>query len=176
MSCGILIALLLFPVSCSVAGPVGESRAKMDHGIDLGAKVAPTALWCRDGSGRRVGESGKLQIVTFATPYDCSACTPHLDGVPKVVGGTGLAVYAFTVMWAPNRKVLERQIAQVAPDLPICVNEDGSLWEQHNLLHTPFTAVLNDGVVVYLNDSNLQTEEERHQFAADLKSIFPTTR
>lgn len=172
-SSAIVIRLLagLVCIGCSSTETVGRSRARMEHGVALGTRMRPTPLQCFGAGGRVVAAAGQFQIVTFATPYDCSSCTPHLDGVPEVVGKAGLSAHAFTTVWAPSMKAVERQVRHRARKQATCVDEDGSLWEEHNMLHTPFTVVLRDGVIVYLHDGNLQSAEEREQLAADLREI-----
>gem|GEM_PF-2623663 len=149
-----------------------DSRVRMEHGITVGSHVSPTEVACLRGGTRSVGAENDVQIVTFATPYDCSECTPHLTGVSKVVKEVGLAGRAFWVVWSPNTRAVEQSLARSQPGFPVCVNEDGTLWDRHNLLHTPFTAVIRTGRVVYMHDGLVSRREDERQLAADLKRLF----
>jgi hypothetical protein len=55
--------------------------------------------------------------------------------------------------------------------LPLCLNQDGSLWDLYDVSHTPFTAVVFNGKVVYLNDQDLLKPGSRQQFIRDLRSL-----
>jgi hypothetical protein len=157
---------------CSDAAATVQSRTRMDHGVTLGERIAATAVKCLDGTQRNVGAKEQMQIVTFATPFDCSECTPHLVGTPEVVKRAGLAQHAFWVVWSPNMKSLERSVASKRPELPVCVNEDGGLWDRHDVVHTPFTVVLRNGSVVYMHDGMMSSAQEKAKFAADLEALF----
>lgn len=167
--------LLLAPVialagGCGVAEGAVTSRALMDHGVREGTTVPATEVECTDGSGRTVGAPGELQVLTFATPFDCTQCTPHVALGPGLIKESGLEKQAFFVVWSPNRAALRNpSLAEV--DLPVCIDSGGALWDALNLLHTPFTAVVRDGAVLYLHDGNFATEQQRAQFKNDLRAL-----
>lgn len=168
----LLPGAMLLLGACSGSRNEVESQARMEHGLTVGRKVPPVQVECPDSVARTVGGDASLQMVTFVTPFDCTECTPHLAGVASTVKKHGLADRAFMVMWSPelarNGKV--RTARELG--LPVCVNRDGSLWDAHNLLHTPFTAVIRDGTVVYLHDGTFSQPEHADEFAADLKQLF----
>ncbi|HYW05374.1 MAG TPA: hypothetical protein VE913_00380, partial [Longimicrobium sp.] len=162
---------LLAAVALALMGCDGKvehklTLAAMEHGVKPGTVMPSTAVRCLEGAPRQVGAAGKLQIVTFATPYDCSSCTPHMAGVPRVLRRMNSTHDAFTVVWAPNPKVAERSLGRAKSALPVCMNDDGSLWDRHDILHTPFTVVLDDGRVVYSNDATFTNPRSERAFEA----------
>ncbi|MBB4635175.1 TlpA family protein disulfide reductase [Longimicrobium terrae] len=161
---GVLLA------ACSSGEPL--AKASMEHGISPGDAVASVKVPCMSGPDREVAEKNKLQVVTFATPYDCSACTPHMAGVPRVLRHINEDQKGFVVVWSPNKKMLQRSLGQAKSDLPICIDEAGVFWDRHDIQHTPFTVVIDDGRVVYTTDAVFTQRDTEEKFARDLKVLI----
>lgn len=142
----------------------------MDHGLALGTRLSPVRLGCTDGLARTFAAPGEVQVITFATPYDCSRCAPHLATVPELEKKAGAGGRAFLVAWAPNPAQITRALGHRA--VPTCVDRDGTIWGRYNLLHTPFTAVIRHGTVVYLNDDTFLRPESRSAFIADVAALM----
>jgi hypothetical protein len=158
--------------ACTTHDDSVVSRLAMDHGLKPGTRLEPTPVECLHGPSRTIGSAGETQIVTFATPFDCSACTPHLAGVPKVERQQGLLGHALLVVWSPNLRTLARDLGAARLELPVCVNRSGSLWDRYNFQHTPFTAVIRNGRVIYMHDGTLLTRRSETEMAADLQKAF----
>ena len=168
-------AAVLALCGCADAGAARvPSRVAMEHGLAPGDRIAATTVKCPQSADRVIGAAGETQIVTFATPFDCTACAPHLAGVPKVERDAGVADRAFAVVWSPRLQSLDHDLGTSRPDLPLCTDERGTLWDRHNLLHTPFTAVIRDGRVIYMHDGTLLTHRDQLALANDLRRALAT--
>lgn len=166
----LVVPLLVGVSACGRAEGAVRSRTGTDHGVQVGATVPRIQMHCRDQSTRTVGAPGALQVLTFATPFDCTECTPHVALGPGLVKEAGLEDHAFMVVWSPNSQALRNpSLDQV--ELPLCVDTRGAIWDALNLQHTPFTAVVRNGTVIYLHDGNFATERERKQFKTDLRTL-----
>jgi hypothetical protein len=173
----LLAALLAAACAACREAPAHElTRAAMEHGVVPGTRLAATPVRCLHGPPREVGARGKRQIVTFATPFDCSRCTPHMSNVPRVLREMKLDSLAFVVVWSPKPRGVEQEMGRARSELPVCVNDDGSLWDRYDVLHTPFTVVLEDGRVVYSNDATFLHPKAEQDFRADLAALFRQPR
>ncbi len=149
----------------------------MEHGLAPGAALTAIRLPCLPHGARILGARGQTQIVTFVTPFDCSACAPHLAAIPELVRRAGAASSAFLVAWAPNPATISRGLDTPAgAGLPVCVDRTGSLWDRYDLLHTPFTVVVRNGVVVYVNDATFPSAASRAEFVEDVRRLKAVPR
>lgn len=166
--------LLLALAGCRVAGADAASKgrwipATMEHGVAPGIRVGTQALDCGAAGARALGAPG-VQLVTFSTPLDCSSCAPHLSSLDSLHARHALPANELVVVWAPGGD-LDRDVAQVRKSTPrlVCVDRRGELWERYDLRHTPFTVLLVDGRIEYLNDRLLENERERTAFIDDIQ-------
>ncbi len=172
-----IAAVAPFAVSLIVGGCSASAEAEpvkrgtMAHGIEIGQQVQPTSVRCGDGEQREVGTKDRIQIVTFATPYDCYTCSAHLGGLPESKVLRSSHVEAFVVVWAPQSKLATREFKKISEKYTVCVDERGALWDAHAISHTPVTVALRGGEVVYLNDQPLIQPEKLKQFESDLTPI-----
>jgi hypothetical protein len=160
-------------LACGACGR-GEplSKASMEHGIHPGEQMVAASLSCMTGGERTLADPSAVQVVTFATPYDCSACSPHMALVPRVLRRVNASDRAFVVVWAPNRASLAHSLGRARSELPVCLDEKGVYWDRHNIQHTPFTVVIDHGRVVYTNDATLQNRATVERFTRDLNTVF----
>jgi hypothetical protein len=166
--------LLIAGVSIAGCTAQGEqlARANMEHGISPGDVLTSAQVSCMSGPDRQVAAKHQVQVVTFATPFDCSACTPHMVGVPRVLQQVGEEQNGFVVVWSPNRRMLQHSLGTAESDLPVCVDEKGVFWDRYDIQHTPFTVVIDDGRVVYTTDAVFTNRDTEEKFARDLRVLF----
>jgi len=172
------IALLVLfgsgAVACDSAS-ARETRPKnwtpvtMEHGIKEGARLDEVSLDCGVDGSREIAPRHNVQLVTFATPYDCSSCAPHLAALDSLHAHGELPRNDVIVMWSPGSD-LQREVAIVRKRTPrtVCVDPRGTLWDRHDLQHTPITMLLVDGRVTYMNDRMLGSDLEHRAFLQDL--------
>lgn len=147
------------------------SRVTMEHGIKVGDSVPPTALDCGTGVKRVVGSPRRIDLVTFASAGDCSICQAHLVGLQALHVTRRLPVSDYVVLWAPDSQdvrlaeFLRRESAR-----PICLG-GAALWIRYHLAHTPVTALVDSGKVVYLHDEQLASEAAQDTLVSDLRSF-----
>jgi hypothetical protein len=176
-----LVILLFASLQCSCSkedghpsiadtsrGPVPEDVLLMDHHLVRGMSIDETRLPCSDGQTRVLGPRDALQLVTFTTVGDCSACQPHLAGV-AALAKSRLGVNHLFVTYAGRTEVgtVKRAYAEITSD-PICWDETGQLWDHYRISHTPVTVLLRSGVIVYLNDGPLTDHENAARFEANV--------
>lgn len=143
-----------------------------EHGLRLRHVIGPTAVSCTDGRTRTVGGRGALQLITFSAASDCSDCERHLMGLKREYGGDPkLGIDQFFVTYGPaDRRVdiLGQYRARTAE--PVCMNDGASLWHQQNISHTPFTILVRNGRILYIDDAPLDTRADQELFFANVVS------
>lgn len=166
----------------AAAGLLGCSRRPPHllnaHGIELGDTVPKVMLACTDGKRRLVGSDTRLQLVTFSTMSDCSACTPHLAGLDALWQANRLpAVDQLVVAYAPTgqRTTALKAYGSRTPR-PVCFDTSGVYWSAESISHTPVTVLLSRGVVVYEHDAPLGTDEERQRLIRDIDKLAASAR
>lgn len=55
---------------------------------------------------------------------------------------------------------------------PVCIDEVGVLWNSLNVSHTPFTVLVENGRIIYLEDRNLARLNRQEEFLADLARLI----
>jgi len=155
--------------------PGGLSRALSEHGVRLGQVAPAVRMECSDGVSRNVGAKDTYQLITFATKSDCAMCNLHLASLDRVEWNDLPPVDRFIVSWSPIASDV-RHIASAGQDtalgLPLCLDREGVLWDSLSLSHTPFTTILANGVVVYLEDRDLSRVGRLEEFVGDLSSLL----
>ncbi|MBL0938581.1 MAG: hypothetical protein IBJ03_06790 [Gemmatimonadaceae bacterium] len=147
----------------------------MAHGIAIDAQIEETSLDCGDEGTRQLAPRSGVQLITFSTPYDCSACTPHLAALDSLKKQGMLPEGDAMVLWAPGEN-LDHEVGMVRGKThrTVCVDQKGMMWDRHDLQHTPVTVLLVDGRVVYMNDRLLDSESQRAAFLQDLMQYSGT--
>lgn len=159
-------------------GPGGTpllSRALSEHGVVLGQAVPEVALGCSDGVTRHIGEKGAYQLVTFATPFDCVMCNLHIASLGDVPWNTLPELDPIVVAWSPAKSDRDHLSVGGGDEpvmFPVCIDEAGVLWDSLNVSHTPFTVLVEDGRVIYLEDRNLARLNRQEEFLADLARLI----
>ena len=171
---GMTAFLVIGCLGCDAAAarvprPRNWQPVTMEHGIKVGAQLSELVLDCGEGEQQRVAPRQGVQLVTFATPYDCSSCAPHMSALDSLSARGALPSNDLMVVWAPGAE-LEREVALVREKTPrkVCVDPRGTLWDRHDLQHTPITMLLVDGRVTYMNDRMLSNDVEHTTFLQDL--------
>lgn len=170
------LVFLAFSVTVTNAGcseARGIDRAGMEHGLAINDRIELTLLSCRNGERHEAGREGAVEIVTFATPFDCVYCSVHLSGLVELVDQLPEKVQPpVLVLWSPSDTQLERAVDKFGDSgFDLCHDVEGTLWDRYNLTNTPFTVVLRNGRVVYLNDWALD-EAAGEQFLADVQNLI----
>lgn len=145
----------------------------LNHGIAVGTNVARLSVSCSDGRQRVLGERPAAQLVTLSTPGDCPECDRHWVGIDRIYREHALRLEQFVVTFAPQAarvEVLARYRGWTM--LPLCFDENGSLWSKYNISHTPVTLLLRDGKVQYLDDAPLETTEDLRSFRDTLRHLL----
>ena len=166
-------------IACGEPGrsPMGDDshsrdRASRNHGFRVGDAVASQDLECTDGEVREVGRAGKQQLVTFATAGDCSDCDRHLAGLSAIWLERAISMDQFVVAYVPaaRRPDALRDVLRPVRQ-PICFDEVGSLWMAYDITHTPVTAFVRSGRVVYMADGPLDSARSREALLRDLRAL-----
>lgn len=179
-----LTGLALVVAACTVSATdrlpptLTLSRAAMEHGVKLGQAVPQRDLSCSDSTVRRVAAPGAVQMITFATPYDCALCSLHLSSLGSIHWNQLPKIDPFIVAWGPSAKELVRLESGVkdTPGLTfpsVCIDREGVFWDSLNVSHTPFTAIVRDGRVIYLHDGVLSSPALGDQFYEDVARLLP---
>lgn len=147
------------------------SRATVAHGLRLGDQLAAKPLDCEDSFPRTAAAARAFQIITFATMDDCSACLAHLAGLEAAgKADTVVSQNQFFVAWAAPAELRQaRRAFRSATRRPVCFDVDGSYWSAANLSHTPVTAIIVNGRVLYMTDLPLASASARQQFVDDVE-------
>lgn len=166
-------------IACGEPGrsPVADvshsrDRASRNHGIRVGDAVASQDLECTDGEIREVGRAGREQLVTFATVGDCSDCDRHLAGLSAIWQQRAISMDQFVVAYVPTARRPEalrgvlRSVRQ-----PICFDGVGALWMAYDITHTPVTAFVRSGRVVYMADGPLDSVPSREALLRELRAL-----
>jgi hypothetical protein len=131
------------------------------HGLSTGDVIAVQRMPCADGVVRTIGSSERVQLVTFSTTGDCTQCDRHLMGLEQLYRQRILPDEAMIVMYAPPARQVEVLAGfRMRTARPICFDETGALWTVHDISYTPFTALIRNGQVVYLDDAPLETDQD----------------
>jgi hypothetical protein len=141
------------------------------HGMKTGDLIAPQTLPCSDGAARALGAPQRVQLVTFSTASDCTECDRHLNGLEELYRQKALPGDAIIVTYAPparQTEVLAAYLARTAR--PVCFDERGALWTAHDISHTPVTALIRNGEVVYLDDAPLETPHDLARFRDEIRT------
>lgn len=141
----------------------------MQHGVQVGVRLASLDLHCTDAIRRVVSPASGVQLVTFATPYDCSSCSPHLAGLDNLKNQGKLPRDEMIVVWGSPRDLASMTSAKhAASPRPVCIDSSGVFWDRDNVSHTPFTVLLVNGRIAYVNDRLLAEQALSDAFEADL--------
>lgn len=167
------LALAVLGAACGNYGSSKVvSRVSMAHGIKLGDFVPPTPLDCGLAAQRTLGAPHRVDLVTFASNGDCSVCQAHLLGLQAMHTAHRLTPDDYIVLWAPDSQdVRSAAFLRRESNRPICLG-GGALWQRYHLSHTPVTALVNNGRIVYLHDEPLASEFAQDSLAADLRSLL----
>ena len=148
-----------------------HSHVINDHKIRVGDTLSAVTVDC-NGTRRIVGRPGSVQLVTFSTKGDCTACLPHLAGLEQVLERRALAIETFHVTYASNAELASvREAYRAITHRAVCVDEHATLWDKYNISHTPVTVLLRSGEVVYMHDMPLVSDAAQKTFEADLRAL-----
>jgi hypothetical protein len=165
LACGVVAA-------CAASDLPPESHVINQHVIKVGDVITPTRLRCHAGADRIVANPSEIQLITFSTPNDCSACVPHLAGLEEVLKRAPVHIDNFYVSWAPPAETTSAIASYRAfSNRAVCFDEAGALWDTYNISHTPITVVLRRGQIVYMHDMPLTKPEPQEIFLADLHKL-----
>lgn len=141
-----------------------------DHGVRVGTAMSSRALACTDKVQRRLAPSQGLQLATFTSLGDCSACMPHLQGIARLVRSNVVPMGHVFVVYAPQENwwTTLRAYRRIGAD-PVCWDPSGYVWSRYGIAHTPVTVLLRDGVIVYVHDGPLDLGPTRQRFELDLR-------
>jgi len=141
-----------------------------EHGVQIGAAVPRTAVTC-DDSTTTIG-SAPIELITFSTPQDCSACSEHLAGLETLSVHGKLPARDVVVLWAPGED-LERNVAHLRRTMhrKLCIDPPGDLWDRLDVSHTPFTILVRRDTIVYVNDSRLTSPLHAADFLHDVELL-----
>jgi len=141
--------------------PAQDSTAmNRSHGIRVGDRMAAFELPCADERHRGVSPSHGRQLVTFVTARDCLDCQLHLTGLDSLHhAAQGLPAHILVAYAASGEQRATVRTIVSQTSLPVCVDAGGALWDRLDIANTPFTVLLSDQRVVYLNDLPLDTPD-----------------
>lgn len=173
----LLVAACTAPATGRSTEGLTISRALNEHGVELGRAVPLTPLSCSDSTTRRVADPDAVQMITFATPYDCALCSIHLSSLGSIRWSQLPKVDPFIVAWGPSREELVRLESGVSDTLgltfpPVCIDRKGVLWDSLNVSHTPFSAIVRNGRIIYLHDGVLSSAAAGNQFYEDVARLL----
>lgn len=155
----------------------GISRASRpmvlnEHGLKAGAVIDSIELPCNDGRTRVVAPADQFQLVTFSGPGDCSTCWPHLTGLKEISAAQGFRVEHIYVSFPAGMPVhVAARIYEPFTDGPVCWDEDGALWREHDIAHTPVTVLLRRGSIVLMHDAPLTSDDARSQLTDSIRVL-----
>jgi len=141
-----------------------HTRLLYRHGIEEGSRLRPRILPCADGRDRTIAPSKASQLVTFWTNGDCATCERHLTGLDAALRKAPPASPHVIVAYAPSATQLAvRQTLAAHTSALVCFDSQGAYWDDHNLQHTPVTALVDNGRILYLNDRPITSTIEQDQ-------------
>ena len=149
----------------------GVSRTLNEHGVAIGQRIAPIPVTCGD-SVTSVGAENTTQLVTFATLKDCSSCETHMSGLDFLEQEDALPEHNIVVVWLePGTARGEVDAARKRSARTVCLDSAGQAWDALNLQHTPVTALIRSGSIVYLHDQPLSRDADRRAFLTDVRRL-----
>jgi hypothetical protein len=163
--------VMVLSLACS-PNRVPQSHVVNAHGLAVGDSIEPLALTCREGGDRRIAAPNEVQLITLSTAGDCSACLTHLAGLEQLLVTKQVTAPQFYVSWATTAQIPSAMIAYRATTIrPVCFDTSGTLWDSHNVSHTPVTVVIRNGRVLYMHDMPLISASSQRQFLGDLQDM-----
>lgn len=151
-------------------GNAARSVALQQHGLRPGARLRTIDFPCNNGKTRELAARQRDQIVTFSAFGDCSECARHLKGLGDADHARASLPEHFVVVFAPPGELDDMdRLHRRTDSLPVCFDAAATVWRDYDLQNTPFTVLLRDGWVEYLNDAPLDDSVARQAFAADVE-------
>jgi hypothetical protein len=179
--------MALVPIACtqgSVDSSVVRDRTDMQHGLHTGQMIAEVTLPC-EARSLALGQIDALQFVTFATPTDCSSCSAHFGGlehasaeIDRILLSANPRGANAIVVWATNTPEDQRSLTIMRHESKrlVCEDKNGTLWKTYNLQHTPVSALIAYGHVMYLTDRPFVLKPSEPQLLDDLRRVITATR
>jgi len=162
--------LIVAGLGCGTA----DAGVTMEHGVREGTQIGEISLECGEATTtpiapKLIAPKHDVQLITFSTPYDCSACAPHLAALDSLRRHGLLPQNDVMVIWSPGGNIgREANVVRNKSPRTVCVDQRGALWDRHDLQHTPITVLVVKGRVTYLNDRMLDGKAEHRAFLQDL--------
>lgn len=165
---GAVAIVLLTAGACPDRGVPNRKDAesvRYQRKIQSGQLLLRSVLACSDGKHRNIGGANDTQIITFATSNDCLTCGTHAAGLDLIRRTDQLHIGFFTVAYAaPAQEAMVIRSLAAETSNPVCFDAVGRYWLSHDLSHTPLTVVVQNGRIIYLHDTALDTDSARTKF------------
>lgn len=146
--------------------------ATKEHGIAIGALASTDSVDCSDGGHERpVPLPPTPLLLTFASAADCALCESHVSTMDSI-RSAGSLPFEYRVVFSadPERRESTASALRVATSTPLCYDVASRLWQSYGIARTPFTVLIADSRVRYINDRFLTSPVEQKALLADLSS------
>jgi hypothetical protein len=141
----------------------------VQHGLQVGDSIATVSLRCADGIPRVIAPKLQLQLITFSTLGDCSACHAHISGLESLLRSGRISVnHLYVSFAATSEQPSAIRAYRLVTNQPVCWDGEGSLWDRYHISHTPVTVLLDGGSIVFMNDVPLTSADAQQRFVEAL--------
>jgi hypothetical protein len=152
--------------------------ATREHGVRIGDSPLIDSVDCRtDSLGQALSLPAAPLLVSFASAADCALCESHLAVMDSLrVAGRLPFEYRVVFSATPERHASAARSLRIATATPLCYDVAERLWRTHGIARTPFTVLIVQSRVRYINDRFLTSPTERSALLTDLSAAADRVR